>query len=166
MDSPNIISIREHIQSHRICQNQDSNCFFSHSKVHAFSSTFYSPPLFFLLKDFLKIQTIFKVFTEFFIALLSFYALVFWPWDMRDLCSLTRDQTRTPSKGRQSFNHWMARKVPQIIHSFVQQTPHHWECHCPGLEIARGRGEGRKFTTKNCCVVFTLEENLIYSHGF
>ena len=77
MDSPNIISIREHIQSHRICQNQDSNCFFSHSKVHAFSSTFYSPPLFFLLKDFLKIQTIFKVLTEFVIILLLFYVYGF-----------------------------------------------------------------------------------------
>ena len=84
--------------------------------------------------------TIFKVFTEFVIVLLLFYALVFWPWGMWDLHSPTRDRTHTPSKGRQSLNHWMAREVPQIIHSFIQQTPHHWECHCPGLEIVGGRG--------------------------
>ena len=41
--------------------------------------------------------TIFKVFTEFVTTLLLFYVLVFWPWGMWDLSSLTRDQ-RGPQK--------------------------------------------------------------------
>ena len=41
--------------------------------------------------------TIFKVFFEFITTLLLFYVLVFWPWGMWDLISLTRDQTHTPA---------------------------------------------------------------------
>ena len=37
---------------------------------------------------------------------------VFWPQDMWDLNSLTRDGTHTPCVGRQSLNHQTAREVP------------------------------------------------------
>ena len=39
----------------------------------------------------------FKVFIESVTILLLFYVLVFWPQDMWDLGSLTRDQTCTPA---------------------------------------------------------------------
>ena len=41
-----------------------------------------------------------------------FYVLVFWPRDMWDLSSPTRDQTHTPCIGRQSLHHWTTREVP------------------------------------------------------
>ena len=53
----------------------------------------------------LFLWTIFKVFIEFVTILLLFYALVFWPWGMWDLCSPARDQTHTSCLGRQSLNH-------------------------------------------------------------
>ena len=53
-----------------------------------------------------------KSFIEFVTILLLFYVLVFWPWGMWDLNSLTRDPTRTPCIGRRSLNHWTAREVP------------------------------------------------------
>ena len=40
------------------------------------------------------------------------YILVFWSWSMRDLSSLTTNQTHTPCIGRWSLNHWTAREVP------------------------------------------------------
>ena len=48
----------------------------------------------------------FKVFIEFVTILLLFYVLVFWPQDMCDLGSLTRDQTCTLYIEKQSLNHW------------------------------------------------------------
>ena len=48
----------------------------------------------------------FKVFIEFVTILLLFYVLVFWPQDMCDLGSLTRDQTCTPCTGRRGPNRW------------------------------------------------------------
>jgi len=44
--------------------------------------------------------TIFTVCIEFVTILLLFYALVFWPQGMWDLCSSTRDGTCTPCTGR------------------------------------------------------------------
>ena len=52
-------------------------------------------------KDFLM-WTIFKVSTEFIAVLLLFYVLVFWPQNMWDLSSSTRDQIHTLCTGRQS----------------------------------------------------------------
>ena len=46
--------------------------------------------------------------------MLLFYVLVFCPRGMCDLSSPTRDWTRTPCIGRQSLNHWTARKVPLL----------------------------------------------------
>ena len=63
------------------------------------------------LKDFFDAD-IFKVFKEFVTILPLFYVLVFWPWDLWDLSSLTRDQTRTVCIGRRSFNHWTTREGP------------------------------------------------------
>ena len=40
-----------------------------------------------------------------------FQVLVFWPWCMWDLSSLTTDWTGTPCIGWQSLNHWTAREV-------------------------------------------------------
>ena len=57
--------------------------------------------------------TIFKVFSEFVTILFLIYVLVFWPRDMQDLSSLTRDRTHTPCMDRQSLNHWTSREVPQ-----------------------------------------------------
>ena len=51
---------------------------------------------------------------NFVIILLLFYVLFFRPQSIWDLGSLTRDQTCTPCDGRQSLNHWIARKVPCI----------------------------------------------------
>ena len=60
--------------------------------------------------------------------LLFFYVLVFWPWDMWDLSSLSRDQTRNPCNGRQSLNHWTTREVLAhlvSIKSFTQIARQH-----------------------------------------
>ena len=65
----------------------------------------------FFFKDFLM-WTIFQVFIEFVTILLLFYVLVFWPRGMWDLSSPTRDQTLTPSIGRQSLNHWTTSGSP------------------------------------------------------
>ena len=54
------------------------------------------------------------VFIEFFAILLLFYVLVFWPQDMWDLSSLTRDWTCTPCIGRWRLNHWVTREVPLL----------------------------------------------------
>ena len=54
----------------------------------------------------------FKVFIEFVTILLLFYVLVFWPQDLKDLSSLTRDWTHTSCIGRWSLNHWDTRDVP------------------------------------------------------
>ena len=40
----------------------------------------------------------------------------FWPWDMWDVSSLTRNWTHTACIGRWSLNHWTAREV--LIHTF------------------------------------------------
>ena len=40
------------------------------------------------------------------------YVLVFWPWGMWDLSSLTRERTHTPCIGRQSLNHRTTRDIP------------------------------------------------------
>ena len=58
--------------------------------------------------------TIWKISIEFATILFLFYVLVFWPWGMWDLSSLTRDQT-TPHTGRQRFNHWITREVLQFL---------------------------------------------------
>ena len=41
-----------------------------------------------------------------------FYVLTFWPWDMWDLSSPTRDHTCNPCIGRWSLDHWTTREVP------------------------------------------------------
>jgi len=55
--------------------------------------------------------TTFKVFIEFVTVLFLFYVLFFWPQDMWNLSSLTRDQTCT--LGRRSLNCWTTREVPR-----------------------------------------------------
>ena len=50
-----------------------------------------------ILKIFLLIWTIFKVFIEFVTILLLFYVLFFWPRSTWDLSSPTRDRTSNPS---------------------------------------------------------------------
>ena len=40
---------------------------------------------------------------------------VFWPQDIWDLISPTRDQTCTPCIGRQNLNHWITREVPCFV---------------------------------------------------
>ena len=46
-----------------------------------------------------------------------------WPWGMWDLSSPTRDQTHNPCIGRQSLNHWNARKVPgDLLFNFCSRT--------------------------------------------
>ena len=54
----------------------------------------------------------FKVPIEPVTTLLLFYALTFWPQDMWDPSSLTKDWNCTPCTGKQSPNHWTAREVP------------------------------------------------------
>jgi len=54
----------------------------------------------------------FKVFIKFVTTLLLFYVLIFWPWGMWDLSSLTRDQTHTLCVRRRSPNQWTVRIVP------------------------------------------------------
>ena len=59
--------------------------------------------------------TILKVFIEcYHIASILCFGL-FWPGGMWVLGSPTRDQTCTPSTGRQSLNHWTAREVPTLF---------------------------------------------------
>ena len=58
--------------------------------------------------------SIFKVFIEFVIILLLFYVLVFWPWSMQNLSSPTRNLICNPCIGRQSFNQWTTREVPNM----------------------------------------------------
>ena len=43
------------------------------------------------------------------------YVLVFWPQDVWDLSSPTRDGTQHPCIGRWSPNHWTAREVPRPV---------------------------------------------------
>ena len=44
-----------------------------------------------------------------------FYVLVFWPWGMWGLSSLTKNQTYNPCIGKGSLNHWTTREVPTSI---------------------------------------------------
>ena len=67
--------------------------------------------------------TVFKVFIEFVIILLLFYVLVFWPWGMWDLSSPTRNLICTPCIGRQSFNHWTTREVPNMHFGIFLPAP-------------------------------------------
>ena len=57
--------------------------------------------------------TIFKVFKELVTILPLFYVLFFWPQDLWDLSSLTRDQTQTTCIGKRSFNLWINREGPE-----------------------------------------------------
>ena len=66
---------------------------------------------------------IFKVFTEFVTIMLLFYVLVFWPWGMQDLISPTRNLICTPCIGRQSFNHWTTREVPNMYFCIFLPAP-------------------------------------------
>ena len=58
---------------------------------------------FYFFKDNLM-WTNFEVFTEFVTRLLLFCVLVFWPGDMWDFSSPTREGTCTPSIGRLTLN--------------------------------------------------------------
>ena len=55
--------------------------------------------------------TIFKVFIELVNNIASVLCFRFWPRGMWDLSSPTRNRTHTPCIGRQSLNHWAARKT-------------------------------------------------------
>ena len=67
-----------------------------------------------------------KVFTEFVPTLLLFHVLVFWPWDMWDPSSPTRNRTLALCSGRCSLSQWTAREGPEdvsiIYLSWVQLT--------------------------------------------
>jgi len=54
--------------------------------------------------------------------LFLFYVLVFWPWGMWDLGSLTRDQTQSPHVGTWSLNLWTTRKVPPLTFLLAEHT--------------------------------------------
>ena len=69
----------------------------------------------FFLRFFFLMWVIFKVLTECVTISLLLYVLVFWPQDMWDLSSSTRDQTCTPCFGRQSLNHCTSREVPPVL---------------------------------------------------
>ena len=69
----------------------------------------------FFLRFFFLMWVIFKVLTECVTISLLLYVLVFWPQDMWDLSSSTRDQTCTPCFGRQSLNHYTSREVPPVL---------------------------------------------------
>ena len=56
----------------------------------------------------------FNVFIELVTLLLLFCVLIFWPWGIWELDSLTRNQTYTPCIGRRSLNYWTAREIPTI----------------------------------------------------
>ena len=60
--------------------------------------------------------TTFKVFIGFPTIPFLFYILGFWPRGMWDLISLTRHQALTPSIGRHSLNHQIAREVLSVSH--------------------------------------------------
>ena len=60
------------------------------------------------------------VFIELVAILLLFYALVFWPWGLCDLSSLTRDWIPATCIGRWSLNPSTTREIPYIsIKSFI-----------------------------------------------
>ena len=65
--------------------------------------------------QFLFMWSIFKVFIKFVTMLLLLYVLVFWPWLMWNLSSLTKDWTCTPCIGKRSLNHWAAREVLNVF---------------------------------------------------
>ena len=72
--------------------------------LHGFSIS-----VFFFLRFFFLMWTIFKAFIDFVATLLLFYVLVFRPQGMWDLSSPTRDWTHAPCIKRWSLNHWTAR---------------------------------------------------------
>ena len=96
----------------------------------------------------------FKVFIEFVMTL--FYILGFWSWVIWDLSFPTGGWICTPCTGRQSFNHWTAREVPETPFMYPllfspREDPTNmlWsECSCPPLtsksyaEIVTPRGDG------------------------
>ena len=111
--------------------------------------------LFFFLKIFLM-WTIFKVFIESVTILLLFYVLFFWPRDMWDPSSPTRDWTCTPCIGKRSLNHWTAREVPICWNPNAQ---------CDGISrwaFGRWLGhEGRSLMNKmNALIKDTSESSL------
>ena len=53
------------------------------------------------------------------------YVLVFWPQGMQDLSSLVRDQTGILCIGKQSFNHWTFREVPELRFSSGKMFSHY-----------------------------------------
>ena len=94
------------------------------SSVHLFGLRLFSAAipnyiwfvLFFVKFLFVCVQTIFKLFTEYFLQYcFCFIFFSFLPWVTRDLGSPTRDRTHSPCIGRCSLNHWIAREVPHLV---------------------------------------------------
>ena len=71
---------------------------------------------------FFKTCSILKVFIKFVMALLLFYALVFWPQGMWDLSCPINDQTCTTCIRRRSLNHWTTREVPPLVFNISSVT--------------------------------------------
>ena len=67
----------------------------------------------FFFYNFLLCAPFLKVFIEFSTILFLVYVLVFWPREMWDLSSQTRDWTHSLCIGMWSLNHWTAREVPE-----------------------------------------------------
>ena len=78
----------------------------------------------FFLKDFLDVDH-FKVFIEF-VTVPLFYILIFWPWGIWDLSTLTRDQARTPCIWRRSLNPWTSREIS--LHVLLELQAEHFDC--------------------------------------
>ena len=79
---------------------------------------------FFDMDHFSSLYWIFQV-------LLLFYVLVFWPWGVWYLNSLTRDQTHTLCIRRQSLNRWTTRKVPDDVSWLDIYNSLHLKHGCP-----------------------------------
>ena len=76
--------------------------------------------IFFFWRFFILMCTIFKVSIEFVTMLLLIKVLFLWPWSIRDLSALVRNQTCVPCTGGWIFNHWNSREVPRIICLWVK----------------------------------------------
>ena len=96
----------------------------------------------FLFKDFLNMIH-FKVFIEFLPILLLFYVLVFWPQDMWDLGSLTRDQTHTPCTGRRGPDPWTTGESPSLPFTGLPGGSDGKESACNAGDLGSVPGAGR-----------------------
>ena len=101
---------------------------------------------------------ILKVLIAFATILLTFFILVFWPWGMLDLGSLTMDPTHTPCIGRWSPNYWTTREVPQSPFSKKERPSHQWQQELqPVVTVATIGWTGIYSSSKPCCLLQALQ---------